>query len=58
MLDTGSGASVIDLGTLQRICVDKCIDTPAMKSLLNASGDHMKILGSVFISVTIKGSQP
>ena len=43
MLDNGSGASVIDLGTLQRIGLDTCIDKSAAKSLINASGDQMKI---------------
>ena len=58
MLDTGSGVSVVDLGTLRRIGLDNCIDTSAAKSLLNGPGDQMKILGSVFISDTIPGSQP
>ena len=58
MLDTGSGTSVIDLGTLQKIGLDNRIDKSSAKSLINASGDRMKILGSVFIPVTIPGSRP
>ena len=58
MLDTGSGTSVIDLGTLQKIGLDNRIDKSSAKSLINASGDRMKILGSIFIPVTIPGSRP
>ena len=47
MLDTGSGASVLDLGTLQKIGLDAHVDKASAKSLINASGDKMKILGSV-----------
>ena len=57
MLDTGSGTSVIDLGALQKIGLVKCIDRSSAKSLSNASGDQMKILGSVFIRFTIPSSQ-
>lgn len=57
-MDTGSGCSIIDLGTLQRIGLDNCIDKRSPKSLINASGDTMNILGSVKIDVTIAGSQP
>ena len=58
MLDTGSGTSVIDLGTLQKIGLDNRIDKSSEKSLINASGDQMKLLGSVFIPVTIPGPRP
>ena len=57
-MDTGSGCSIIDLGTLQRIGLDNCIDKSSPKALINASGDTMKILGTVKIDVTIAGSQP
>ena len=57
-MDTGSGCSIIDLGTLQKIGLDNCIDNSSPKSLINASGDTMKILGTVKIDVTIAGSQP
>ena len=58
MLDTGSGTSVIDLGTLQKIGLVNGSDRSSAKSLIIASGDQIKILGSVFIRVTIPGSQP
>ena len=58
MLDTGSGASVLDLGTLQKIGLDAHVDKTSAKSLINASGDKMKILGSVHVKVTLPGSQP
>ena len=58
MLDTGSGTSVIDLGTLRKIGLDEHIDKSSAKMLINASGDHMEIIGSVTISVTIPGSHP
>ena len=58
LLDTGSGTSIIDYGTLRKIGLDNLIDQTCAKSLINASGDPMKILGSVDISVTIPGSQP
>ena len=48
-MDTGSGCSIIDLGTLQRIGLDNCIDKSSRKALINASGDTMKILGTVKI---------
>ena len=57
-MDTGSGCSIIDVGTLQRIGLDNCIDKSFPKALINASGDTMKILGTVKIDVTIAGSQP
>ena len=57
-MDTGSGCSIIDLGTLKRIDLDNCIDKRSPKSLINASGDTMKISGTVKIDVTIAGSQP
>ena len=57
-MDTGSGCSIIDLGPLQRIGLDNCIDKSSPKALINASGDTMKILGTVKIDVTIGGSQP
>ena len=58
MLDTGSGASVLDLGTLQKIGLDAHVDKTSAKSLINASCDKMKILGSVHVKVTLPGSQP
>ena len=58
MLDTGSSTSVIDLGTLKKIGLDENLNKQAAKSLINASGDKMKILGSVEIAVTLPGSQP
>ena len=58
MLDTGSGTSIIDCGTLQKIGLDNQVDKTRTKSLINASGDEMKILRSVNITVTIPGSQP
>ena len=58
VLDTGSGASVLDLGTLQKIRLDTHVDKTSAKSLINASGDKMKILGSVHAKVTLPGSQP
>ena len=58
MLDRGSGASVLDLGTLQKIGLDAHVDKTSAKSLINASGDKMKILGSVHVKVTLPGSQP
>ena len=58
ILDTGSGTSIIDYGTLRKIGLDNLIDQTSAKSLINASGDPMKILGSVDISVTLPGSQP
>ena len=57
-MDTGSGCSIIDLGTLQKIGLDNCNDKRSPKSLINASGDTMKIVGTVKIDVTFAGSQP
>ena len=58
MLDTGSGASLLDLGTLQKIGLYAHVDKTSAKSLINASGYKMKILGSVHVKVTLPGSQP
>ena len=58
MLDTGSSTSRIDLGTLKKIGLDNNANKNSAKSLINASGDKMKILGPVAINVTLTGSQP
>ena len=57
LLDTGSAASVIDLGTIRKIDVEDSILRSSAVSLLNASGDKMKILGSVVIEVQLMASQ-
>ena len=58
MLDTGSSTSVIDLGTLKKMGLDGNLNKKSAKSLINASGDKMKILGSVSIRVILPGSSP
>ena len=58
MLDTGSGTSIIDLGTLKKIGLDSEIDNSSLKTLINASGEKMKILGAVTLNVQISNLPP
>lgn len=51
LLDTGSGTSVIELGTLRKIGLENRLDQSSAKPLINASGDKMNIIGSVDIKV-------
>ena len=50
MLDTGSGVSVLDLGTLKKVGLDAHVNKASAISLINAYGDKMKILGLVHVS--------
>ena len=52
------GASVIDLGTLKRLGLDRNVDRASAKSLINASGNQIKILGFVPITIILPCSQP
>ncbi len=57
-MGTASGCSKIDLGTLQKLGLDNAVDKNFRKTLINASGDTMKILGAVKIEVSLTGCPP
>ena len=54
-MDSGAGASVIDIGTLKYIGLDKEVKklSELDQPLINASGNEMDILGVVNIPVTV-----
>ena len=54
-MDTGTGFSVIDIGTLRRLNLENTVDKSRARPLINASGDKMQITGSVNIEVKLPG---
>ncbi len=57
-METSSGCSIIDLGTLQNLGLDNAVGKNFPKTLINASGDTMKILGAFEIEVSLTGCPP
>ena len=52
MLDSGAGCSVIDFETIKRLGIETSI-VKSKHNLVDASGNEMKIIGSVEIKVTL-----
>ena len=52
MMDSGAGCSIIDLGSLERIGMQTCVER-RNTVLINASGNEMNIVGIVKIPMAI-----
>ena len=53
MIDTGATCSLMDIGTIEKLGFDNQIDQQAHHRLIDASGNDMKIIGTVNIDVSL-----
>ncbi len=53
LLDTGASCSLIDLGSLEKLGLDKNVE-PLQHRLMDASGNKMNIMGTICVQIRIK----
>ena len=53
MIDTGASCSLMDIGTFEKLGFDNQINEQAHHHLIDASGNNMKIIGTVTIDVSL-----
>ena len=47
MIDTGASCSLMDIGTIDKLGFNKHVDQQTHHHLIDASGNNMKIIGTV-----------
>ena len=53
MIDNGASCSLIDIGTIEKLGFNKHVDQQTHHHLIDASGNNMKIIGTVNIDVLL-----
>ena len=55
MIDIGASYSLMDIGTIEKLGLDKQIDQQVHHHLIDASGKNMQLIGTVNIDVSLVG---